>query len=531
MSDFYYKYKGKGIEIPKFNDIYSLKIAIKHDFVIYYNEKTIMHFEEGGDSITILGYVFTLKDEISKYAIDILTHFDEHNIPELKKNLLGQYTVIIVKRNMIYLFSDFLQTRNIFYNIENQSVSSSFLVVRETESNKINENYKAFEYLAMRHCLYPVWIGEETIDHRIKRLCAYQYLKINTETGAIEKEELQYEINNAKITSLKEIQQYTLLTLRKAIQHSTYQNANIDATITGGFDSRLITSLVKEYYPNTNLRIATWRSTDSLDYQIATKVAKALSSPLKVYKTDPEMQKKYFYRITDGLSPKENAVMTQLFLHTNECTLGFGGAFGTELYLSSSYNNSDELITDYVQKAQLYVKANNDYYKRFRHTLHKEFENIHQHYIFKEKNLKDDIRIFQLLITGSFSAPFISAFNIHGKQFEVFGAYPVIEAGLRIPYIFLGGGKWTFGRFYMIPKRIMESINKKVSRIDTTHFCPMRPLSIYTIVPYVLGRKRSKKYYEKLVKTQADIPSINLDTENFHYTSNEWFEGFKQTYF
>ncbi len=530
MADFYYKPGITNDSILKFNKLYSNKRHITKDFTTFYNNNTTTHVEQGNNSITILGYAYTTHRPIEIYLANLLSDFDEHQIAEIKKQLLGQYIVILHKEDSIYLFSDFLQTRNIYYAQKEQSVCSSFGVLHQFQGNQVNE-YKAFEFLAMRHCLYPTWLGNTTLNDNIKRLRAYEYLKIDTNSNIIQVKDYQFMIDNVKIESLKKLRNYTYATLQNTIYHSKFQNEEIYTTITGGFDSRFVTTLIQKYYTNYKIRISSRKDVDSLDMSVAQKVAKALSMPLKVYETDPQKQIEDFYFMTDGMAPRENLIMTQLFQTKNRGALEFGGTFGTELYTAFPYNNYNELVEAYLQKIKEIIEADENYYHQFKQSLHDEFEDIHAHYKLEFEEPKDYIRIFQLLETGFFSSSFISATNILGKQYEVFGTYPVIEAGLKIPYHYLGS-KRTFGRFYFIPKILMERLNKKISKIETTHFCPMRPLSIFSFISYLSGRIKSRNYYKHLAQDQhKNVITKTLKTKHFSYTSNNWFEGFQKEYF
>lgn len=527
MADFYYSFESSSQErnIPKFKEYDSL-LNIASGFDIFYNANTTTHVTEGKNSVTILGYVYKLKSDVEAYLSDLLLNFKEDRIAEAKKELLGQYTAIIYKDGQIYLFSDFLQTRGIFYNTESKSICSSFASLGAEPTDE----YKAFEFLAMRHCIYPVWLGNTTIDDKIKRLRAFEYLKVDEKTGKLNVEGIQITIDNRKIESLKEIKTFTLSLLRDAIHHPAIQHKKIGSTVTGGFDSRFVTSLAKEYYPDLNLRISIFKGEKSLDFIIASEVAKALSLPLNIYETDLEKQKGGFYDLTDGLTPRENSIMMDLFQHTTDYDLGFGGAYGTELYTTAEFETKEEWINAFLDKAKHAVKAIPEYYERFEQTLYSDLEAVEKHYLLKEYNPKDLMRIFRLLNTGFFSSQVVATYNIHGLQYELFGTYPVIEAGLRIPYRYLGS-KLTFGRFYMIPKALVGQINPKVSKIITTHFCPMCPLSAFSLVSYVSGKLKGKQYYKNLAKTQAGKEQkLTYQTDNIQYTSNYWFEGFMLKY-
>lgn len=528
MADFYYN-PGTADNSIKFNKLYKTKHHITEDFITFYNDNTTTFFEKGNISITILGYVYTAKVPIETYLLNLLSDFDVNKITEIKKELLGQYIFILRKEDNIYLFSDFLQTRNIYYALNDGSVCSSFEILHKLQGNQVND-YKAFEYLAMRHCLYPTWLGNTTINSNIRRLRAYEYLMINANNKTIQVNDYQYRIDNSKIESLKKLCNYTYTTLRNSIYHPNFQKEEIHTTITGGFDSRFVTTLIQKYYSNYKIRICSLKNVQSLDMSIAEKVAKALSTPLKVYETDPQTQIEDFYNITDGLAPRENMIMTQLFQTENRGSLEFGGSFGTELYTAFPFNNYKELVATYVQKIKDIIQADETYYSQLEQSLLDEFDDIQNHYKLEYDEPKDYIRIFQLLVTGFFSSSFISATNIFGNQFEVFGTYPVIEAGLKIPYHYLGS-KHTFGKFYFIPKILVERLNKKISKIETTHFCPMRPLSIFSMLSYIVGKIECKKYYKHLAQNQDKVNSKTLKANHFTYTSSNWFEGFQKIYY
>ncbi len=527
MADFYYKSNISDISVIKFDKLYSNKCYITNDLCVFYNDHTIIQVKQGNDSVTLLGYAYASGQTTEQYLSDLLLNFTEKQIAEIKKQLLGQYTIIIQKGKILYFFSDFLQTRNIYYSENEISVCSSFGVLHAHQKTEINM-YKAFEFLAMRHCLYPVCLGNTTLNNQIKRLRAYEYLKIHTDSNTLQVAELLFFIDNSKIESKHEISELTLITLQHAIYHPDLKNKTVSTTITGGFDSRLVTTLTLKYYQDTNLRISTQKDIYSLDRAIAQKVATVLSLPLKIYETDPQKQAKDFYSLTDGLAPRENLTMIQLFQSRDRGTLEFGGAFGTELYTSPAGNDQEEIINNYLNNIKTHLKADESYYNLFRQALQDEFNNLRTHYKLKQQDTRDIIRMFNLLITGFFSSSFISAYNIHGQSFEVFGTFPVIEAGLKIPYAYLGS-KWTLGRFYFIPKILMEKLDKRICKIETTHFCPMRPLSIYSFIPYLTGRIKSRNYYKKLGNKVETLQT--LQTPYFQYVSNNWFEGFQNTYF
>lgn len=520
MADFLYKSKITHNETRKFHKLFSLQANLSDSLQIYYNEGTIYTLK---NSITILGYAYTIEKNLYTYLSEILLNFSEKDIARIKKTVLGQYIIIVENDGIYYIFSDFIQSRSVYYNIEEQSICSSFSVLHELTENKEIDDYKVFEYFAMRHCLYPVWLGNSTLNNKIKKLRAYEYLSVDTQRESIQVKDLKLNIDNTKTESLKALSKIMLSTFRNVVRHKEIHDKGVYCTITGGFDSRLITGLVNEYYKNINPRIALWKGHDLFDYGIAQKISKKLSLSLTKYETE-QRQLDLFYSITDGLSPRENGIMTKLLIETSSNSIGFGGAFGTELF-SVLKKNKTELISDYMSQSRSAIQANESYFRLFEKALDNELMEISRHYILKHEEERDHLRIFQVLTTGTFSSPIMSAFNIRGKQFEPFGTYPVIESALKIPYRYLGS-KWSFGRFYLIPKILMEKVNLKISKINTTHFCPMRPLSIKTLMSYLAYRIYGK--YNKKQKTATE--TVSITGKEFKYSSSNWFDGLKKTY-
>ncbi|MDD2286558.1 MAG: hypothetical protein PHQ11_14305 [Paludibacter sp.] len=527
MAEFYFSFGQESISTQKFKMLYKNKFDITTGCSVFYNDNTITHLVKGNQSVTILGYVFNIEKDVKEYLYEILNNFAEDSIPDIKKQLLGQYIAIVYKGDVMYVFSDFLQVRSVYYAIDEKIVCSSFHKV----VGAVTDPYKEFEFIAMRHCAYPAWLGNTTLYKDINRLRAFEFLKINFLKQVIEIKNFKIKIDNRKEYSLSKLKNQTLFSLRKVIRHPSFKEQNVHSTITGGYDSRLVTALINEYYTDFKLRIAVNKGIDIPDYTIACKVAKVMSRPLIVFENDLEKMKEWFYAVTDHLTPKENAIMTHLWQHANDCSLGFGGVMGTELQSSFKHDTVDEIIHDFLCIAKQFIPAKDDYYVRFENALRDEFYDIEKQYFLESRNEKDLIRIFKLINTAHFSSPQTTAFNVYGNQFEIFSTFPIVEMALKVPYKYLGD-KTTLGRFYLIPKSLMEKINCKVSKITTTHFYPMRPLSVASFMTYLIGRYKKRNHYKHVAKTRDEFAKIkNFEGEGWSYTtSDDWMEGFAKKY-
>jgi len=108
--------------------------------------------------------------------------------------------ILIKKGRTIYLFSDFMGSRNIFYSDDSHVVTSSFSKVEDLlqTSSRDLDMYKVLEFLAMRHVLYPAWMGRSTEHRRIKWLLPYEYLAIDLENSSFRLGSIIYTIDNMK---------------------------------------------------------------------------------------------------------------------------------------------------------------------------------------------------------------------------------------------------------------------------------------------------------------------------------------------
>jgi hypothetical protein len=512
--------------VLRFRELYKNKLEVVVGGYVFYNDKTITHIMEGTDSISLLGYAYVVNRDLTDYLKERLRTFAKEDVMKIKKEMLGQYLVIVRKGTSLYCFADFLQTRQIYYDADGKRAGSSFTALDARNTN----DYKAFEYLAMRHCIYPGLLGNTTLDDSIKSLRAWEYLQINIETGVMDVHHLIFILNNRKNYSVEDCTNTMLSVLRDSLQHPNYKNKRVVSTQTGGFDTRLITALVNEYYQNMHLRISTFKDEYEMDLSIATEVAKVLGYPLHNYSVNFERQKDRYYYITEGLMPRTNGIMIEELEHTADYELGFGGRVGTELFSADVTDTTIEFVERVRQQACAAIKAERSYFERYYMALSQEFEEIKRHYLLIEPDDRDIVKLFRLMNTAFFMSPTIAAYNIYGMQFDVIATYPVIEAALQIPYEFQGG-TYTFGRFYMIPKAIVGKINPQIAKLMTTHFCPMRPLGIRSLLSYIAMKKEGKRYYEQQAKLQKGQKNeLTYKSDTIQYTSDHWYEGFLQTW-
>lgn len=526
MADFIYSFSKQLNDNINFNGLYSNKFYDSNGLSILFNDNTITNLSRGDSRLIILGYVYCVDMSLNEYFNNLLLDFNEGQIPEIKKTLHGQYTLLLLVKNILYIYSDFLQSRPIYYSFESKIICSRFDEICQFTSNDSFDDYKIFEYLAMKHIVYPSFLSNSTLNEEIYRLRAYEYLKINLDNGLIEVGNLIFEINNKKEYSLDIISNKIERKLKSLIYNPDFKNKKIGLTLTGGFDSRLISFIAKSYYSNSYFRIAVNKGKVSKDYSIAKKISRITNKNLIVFENDPDLQQNLFYKITDGFSPKENSIITPLVIE-NVFDLSIGGVFGTELYNVVNFNNIKEFVEYSIDNIKSkFIDADINITK-LRNEIFDEFEQLKLHYYFVEKNDKDLIRLFILNCIASFNTTILSAYNINGNNYEPYGTFPIIELGFQIPDKF--PKIWKYGNKFMIQKNIMYRLDKRVSLINSTRYSPLSPLNVFSFFSYLIGHNKLKKDIKRGVFDEIKNPK-QIIINNWKYLSDDWCEGFVNKY-
>lgn len=534
MAEFLYSYSNNIINkyhsesVDDYLNLFKDITFVDNGLLLISNNNTVKELLIGENKIIIIGYAFCSDNTIEEYFAMVLSNniINDVLISEIKKKVHGSYIILCSVGNIMYVFSDFLQTRNVFYSVKNNLISSSYKIISDSNDKEKFDEYKFFEYLAMRHIVYPSFISNSTIYHDAFCLRAYEYLKIDLINGHFDVLDLYIHINNKKNISIDLLSRQTEKELNKIICNPKFKNKKIGLTLTGGFDSRLISSIAQVYYKNSIYRIAVYQNKYSKDYVIASKISKKSKKELVKFEMIPDIHSLFFNLVTYGLTPKENSIISPLFLD-KKFELSFGGAFGTELYNKIHYNTISDFVEDTLDDLKRVFKNAEHLITKLKEELYYEFEQINRHYLIEEKNERDLIRLFILNSTAKFSSPMQSAYNIFGLNFEPFGAFPIIELGMRIPEKTNNNNK--LGKNFIIQKKIMYRLNKRISLILTTRYSPLSPLNLVSFIPYVIARinlyldtkQRSKKINNNQIK---------LNYNDWIYFSDNWYEGFVNNY-
>ena len=498
---------------------------------IYGKEDTFRIVRSGDDAIASIGYTCFIDGPSAQETLSqILKSFKESDIGDLKKKLVGQYVLLIKKVDNLYIFSDFIGARNIFYSDDGLVVSSSFSKVEDfvqTSSNDLNMN-KVMEFLAMRSVLYPARLGRTTEHKKIKWMLPYEYLVLDLTKSAFRIGSVIYTIDNKKQSNCSLLSDELLSILRNIINRSEFKNSIVAASLTGGRDSRLVAAIVAEQFRNTHYRTAVSANTFSSqkDFNVARKIAKVHNIPVDVYQFQPGRDEERFRELTEGFAPAYNHSITPLIDSAASYSLGFGGVFGTELFMPTPWNSIEEFINIKIDSCKKALKIEDGFWNYFRDALHDEFKRIREHYQLSVNDDRDYIRLFNLQDTARYGSQILSAFNQTGYQLEPYGNYPVLELALRIsPSVW--GNHRRLGGDALVQQSAMAKMDPRVARILTYKtFRPMLPLSITSYPLYLIGFTLQVAYWLKERLEEKKTNPTKTELPGGSYTSDGWEKNF-----
>lgn len=532
MSDFIWTQESREGTISRFKKLYDNNmIQPAEKLLIFGTDGTYTHIRKGEDFVAILGYCYFPKESIQNTISRILDTFNESTIAELKKQLVGQFIMIIKKDSSIYIFADFWHVRNIFYSKDFKVISSSFSVIEDILGTSVNDLdlNKVVEYVAMRHIFwYPSWVGDKTMHKNIRFLKPFEYLVVDNANLTCRIGDLRYFIDNSKELDINKISSRLLATLKTHIENPRLKEEKIGVTLTGGYDSRLIAAIAANYYKKASFRLALSPQTPGSiqDSKIAQKIAKLCNVPIEICSDELDNLDDQFYVLTEGMSPVENSVITPIIERTGEYALGLGGCFGTELFMPiAKYARIEEYIEAAISAAQKDIPVSEKVWERLRHSLLNEFDDIRKHYILSISNPTDEVRIFQLLSTTFFSSFLLSAYNITGLQLEPYGHFDILEIALKVPAEHFGS-KESFRGTNIVQKMAMAKESPRIGKIMTTHCQTLVPLSVLSFPSYLLCYLQ-----HKLIKLTARMRARNnhhkqIIIKDVCYLSDGWDELF-----
>ena len=318
--------------------------------------------------------------------------------------------------------------------------------------------------------------------------------------------------------------------LRTVIARPEFKDARVAASLSGGRDSRLVAGVAAEYYHKIHFRIAVapGHYDSRKDMEVAETLAKAQRVSLDVYRFEPGRDETRFQELTEGMAPAFNNKLAPLLDDTGSFSLGFGGVFGTELFMPLPWSSIDEFVRVRSERAKGVLKVGEGFWKSFEESMRGEFRRIRGHYLLSENDERDYIRLFILLDTARYGSFIISAFNHSGYQLEPYGTYAAFSLAFRVAPA-LWGNHRRFGGDARVQLAAMAKLNPRMARVLTyKNFRPMMPLSAASCARYVWGATLQAK--DVLRRRREEDPGASITTEFplGQYLSGDWAESFFQ---
>jgi hypothetical protein len=519
---------GKNINNIKDNEESTTINLVDQAKVYVHGKKGTYHiFRKHDDFIVAVGYVCHINSNSSQQTLtNILDSFSESDICELKKNLVGQFVLMLKKKDILYVFSDFIGSRNVFYSLDDLIVSTSFSRLENlipTSSDDL-DIYKVFEFFSMRYVLFPTWLGRSTKHKHIKWLLPYEYLKINLTDTTLQVCPLVFSIDNSKDSSCSNLAKDLLSILKSITLRNEYIDKSVAASLTGGCDTRLVAAITAKEYSRIKYRIAV--STDNInsvkDFQVARKVAKKQGIQLDVYKFQQNRHEKRFFEITEGLTPSYNQTITPLLEDTDSYALGFGGAFGSQLFWPIQWAFIKDFIENKLEFTKKYVIVKREFGDRLYASLLEEFARIKKAFQLSEANEIDYIRLFQFFYSGRYASFIMSAYNNAGFQLEPYGTYFALQVALRVAPMLWGSHRKLKGEAH-VQKTAMASLNPDIGKIIAfSSFRPLLPLSPSTTPLYLIGYAKHHVHWVRGKLLNIQQKPIKRHLFDAYHISDGW---------
>jgi hypothetical protein len=511
----------------KAEDLHYINLGQQYGCKIFGKDGTYNIIRDGMDVIISIGYVCWIDgNSVQDTLSQILNYFKESQIGDLKKRLIGEYILLVKKGTSIYIFSDFMGVRNIFYSHDGMIVSSSFVRIEDMVKTRERDFdiYKFLEFLAMRHMFYPAWLGDLTYHKRIKWLLPSEYLVIDVEDSRFRVGSVVYSIDNRKQTDCAILSNELISILIKIVARKEFAHLKVAALLTGGHDSRLIAAIANNEFPDIHFRTAvSLDNPNSLrDLKVASKVARVQRVPLDVFCFQPRRDKERFFELTEGLSPAFNHLMTPVIDAAGAYSLGFGGAFGTELFEPIPWNSFDAFFQERIKRAKRALKAEDGFWKYFQDSIYEVFRKIKENYVLSIYDERDYMRIFCLVNTARYGSFILSAFNCLGLQLDPYSNYAIFELAIRVSPNLWGNEK-RIGGIALVQKAAMGRLNPNLGRVMAyMHFRPMLPLTVRTCPKYLVGYalQIGHRLKERYASRKKKLQKINLPGSC--YLSDGW---------
>lgn len=287
--------KAKAVFIAKDFDHFIERRFNDYSLILYQKQivNHLNYIESDGNGIyatgTLIYKAFSYEESLQNLLLDICR--DQFNQADLR----GNYFILINRKGELSFLNDPTDNYAVYYNVQNQILSSSFLALFESLPKSHHDlNHEAIREVLLTGNL----IGASTLVKSIKRLMCrdhvhFRGLKNKTIPPQISK--AQYENYHQALQSQVEILRDYFVSIRNFADE-----LGVNSGLTGGLDSRLLFILINQKLGNYQF-YSTMRKERTIDYSIAEKLCRIKGIKLASVKNRSfaEMEEEEFLHLLD----------------------------------------------------------------------------------------------------------------------------------------------------------------------------------------------------------------------------------------
>lgn len=212
-----------------------------------------------------------------KLGIDALTEIfnDFTTVEDIRGQLLGHFTLIIMKNDTLVMFNDMLGIMHIFHDDQEKFLTGSFIVAADLLENKTINDQAFYEYLisSATYC-------HETYLNEIRRTSSEEFFILSETITKVKNSPIP--IPEKSPSSKEKAIAKTANELKESFKIWNNSDKKIASGLSGGYDSRLLAAIYKTLGINVEYHVA---GTDSdKDVTIAHEIAKGENLSLEYRK-------------------------------------------------------------------------------------------------------------------------------------------------------------------------------------------------------------------------------------------------------
>jgi len=422
--------------------------------ILSFFKKTIQeknYFEDGDTLIIGIGSIIYNGSSKIEALKNILTDFKtSEDIKNIKRNILGNFSILIKKNDKVYIFNDASHSIPIYYYVNDKNI------IIGNDLYDISKNIAHYESITLNEenflegIFQNAILGSRTMFNEIKKLLGHEFIEINTENKTLKINQLNFEVKFELNTGPREkqVKEYSNLIFNRVTQIVKHFK-KIGIFMTGGLDSRVkLAAFLKAdlkptlFYGVGNSPIT---NTKTEDYNIVKQIANRYDlqlvtmnwkSPVPIDKYWDEMSDNYGF-FTDIYSGTKNAI-TEIEKIGDIDFIEFG-------YMGESIRNNkwiDNLNINTINISQLvdiYSNKNNrgiiKNHKNIKKNIAKEFKKFTTKLQINQKSItKDEYQTFDNEYRKLADTELLNIINRYLYSISIAGQMEVISYMGKIPY-------------------------------------------------------------------------------------------------